>query len=127
MRANVLPSPCKSKVALGALLKIPVLKEICPPVQLPAPPLINIPPLKDFEDAPLTVRLPLAATTRLDALLPTVPAVQFSGPPSVSVPEPVRIALVKLKAYVPLAERYKWYPDGTVSGDKRSADKDSAA
>jgi len=29
--------------------------------------------------------------------------------------------------YVPLAERYKWYPDGTVSGDKRSADKDSAA
>lgn len=29
--------------------------------------------------------------------------------------------------YVPLAERYKWYPDGTASGDKRSADKGSAA
>jgi len=29
--------------------------------------------------------------------------------------------------YVPLAERYKWYPEGTASTDKPSADKGSAA
>src|SRR5207248_1787622 len=93
----VVPSPSRSNVAVGALLKlVPVLKATCPPVQVPVFSLTSVPPAKVLSAAPLIVRPPLALTKKVDAVLPSVPAVQLNGPASAKIPEPARKPPFKL-------------------------------
>src|SRR3954464_8558971 len=76
LSTNALPSPTRSRVALGLLLKRAVLNTTWPLVHVAVPLFTRVPPPIVLEKPPLIARPPLAETTKVDPTLPKFPAVQ---------------------------------------------------